>query len=99
MNNKIKKLMVTLLLGITLCGSVLTVQAVTPRTCGHPETAKKTTTTTYNEVYTHVIKPNNVEQVCTITVPHTKIVVTCGDCGAVLHTEDHVGTATHSLKH
>lgn len=96
MNKKMKKLIATLLLGMTLCGSVLTAQAAVLG-CGHPSTI--TTTTHYNVTYTHTYTANSVEYVYTITVPHTKFIVTCSNCGTVLQTNDIAGTPTHSLNH
>ena len=85
---KIKKIAAVLMLGVMLCGSVLTAEA----TCGHPHGGTpKLVSATYTSEGSHTYGTGNI---CYITRVTENYNVLCNDCGAILKSY-----STTSIRH
>ncbi len=73
-----KRLVATLLLTMTLFGSVLTVNAA----CGHAHTVTETVPRTVTSTHTHTDASGSYQ--CMVVITYTTITVRCENCGAVL---------------
>ncbi len=85
MKMKWKKLIAMMVLGVTLCGSVLTAQAATPRTCinhGRETNERVENVNTVSTVHTHSDASGTYQ--CSITTTYRKKVITCAYCGVEL---------------
>lgn len=72
-----KRLVATLLLTMTLFGSVLTVNAV----CGHVHTVTETVPRTVTSTHTHTDASGSYQ--CMVVITYTTTTTKCRDCGAV----------------
>lgn len=100
MKNKMKKLVALMLVGVALCGSVMTTQAAetsTHETCSHEGILKKYGTRTTTTSHTYV--KNSVTYVCQITITYDLYDVVCGKCGVWLSDHETKVSETHSQVH
>lgn len=89
---KIKKMAAMLMLGVMLCGSVLTANAA----CGHPHgTNSVETSTTYKSEGSHTYGTGSICYITRVTVNYNAV---CKDCGAVLGSYS-TTTIKHSASH
>ena len=94
MKNKFRKVIATLVVGVTLCGSILTAQAA--EGCTH-STATRYSYTVYSPYQTHTYGNG---QVCKYRVVSTYGTVYCTKCGATVQTDVLMSATTeHSAQH
>ncbi len=96
MKMKWKKLIATMVLGVTLCGSVLTAQAATPRTCvNHAQrTDESIVENTVSTVHTHSDASGTYQ--CRITNTYRQKVVICAECKVELYRVNLETITTHT---
>ncbi len=100
MKNKMKKLAALMLVGVALCGGVLTTQAAetsTHETCNHVGVSEKYGTRTTTTSHTYV--KNSVTYVCQITITYDLYDVVCDKCGVRLSGYEVKVSETHSQAH
>lgn len=92
MKNKCKKIIATLVVAITLCGSVLTVQAAT---CVHTAATRHSYTR-----YEHKTHTYGNGQLCSYKIVTNFGTTYCTTCGATLKTDVFLSSSTeHSVQH
>ncbi len=95
MQMKWKKLIATMVLGVTLCGSVLTAQAATPRTCtNHRSVSRIENINTVSAIHTHSDSGGTYQ--CSVTTTYRKEIGECPDCHYVFYTRNIDPLITHT---
>lgn len=97
MKNRMKKLAALMLVGVALCGGVMTTQAAVSRTCGHSEV--KDTVSSSPVSYDHQVYVNGQVKTCHVTAQKVTVVVNCVQCGVELHRSTTQVSENHSVSH
>lgn len=97
MKNKMKKLAALMLVGVALCGGVLTTQAAVYRGCGHPSTTNTVTTSPVS--YVHQIHVDGQLKNCRVEATDVTVVVNCAQCKEKLHQSTTRVGEQHSVSH
>ena len=97
MKNKMKKLAALMLVGVALCGGVLTSQAAVSRTCGHPSTTNVVHRAPIE--FDHQIQVNGQTKLCHVKATNVTVIVNCAKCGVELHRNTTMVGEQHSVSH